>query len=167
MIRRVAHEDVVEAVIELVLRFLATDELFPRQRPEMSLDLRPDDIGHERLDSGLREEESCHGRRLDHRTLRKGKPVEPRGEQRLDRPGDRELGEVLRGYPAPVLQAQKPFVDEHRQQLLDKEGIALRCSDDTIACVRRQPGVAEKMLDHQSALCIGERCQLEESVVPR
>ena len=64
-----------------------------------------------------------------------------------------------RPRPGAVLPAQVAVVDQHRQQLLREQGVAVRRGDDGGAGVVVQVGVAEHVVDDQSGLLHGERLE--------
>src|SRR5207247_60961 len=81
----------------------------------------------------LGEDEADHRSRLDHRALVFGERVEAGREERLNRRRDVEAREVLRRAPRVALDAQVPAIDQHRQEVLGKEGIALGREDDPLS----------------------------------
>ena len=63
--------------------------------------------------------------------------------------------------PAAVLAGEQPTIDQHAEQLLDEEGIALGPLDDKFAERRRQTA-REQLIKHPHAIARGERLQLEQ-----
>ena len=95
-----------------------------------------------------------HGGRLDHCKLIGREQVEARCEEGVDRRRERELVEVARRHPAAVLAPHEAFVDEHREQLLDEERIALGRLDDP----RAHAGVEHGLTEHvgrDGGACLG------------
>ena len=85
-----------------------------------------------------------HGAALEHRALAGAEAVEARGEQRLDRLGQRPLRE-------PAFQRQ-------RQQLLEEERVALRGLGDARALIRFERRSTET-LEQRIRLLRGERVE--------
>ena len=77
--------------------------------------------------------------------------VESRGEERLDRRGDVEVGERAGRSPRAVSTLERALVDEHAEQLLREERVALGC-DRRRGRARPASSVppAEQALDHRS-----------------
>ena len=97
--------------------------------------------------------------RLDRDAFLDAQPANARLEQRLDRGRHRDLGVILRDYPAPALLPQRLAFDQHREHLLDVERVAFRRRDDARHHVGRQPGAAEHVLRDAGGRGIGQRMQ--------
>jgi hypothetical protein len=106
-----------------------------------------------------REDQADHRRRLDHGSLLAAEPVETGGEQRLDRRRHGEVGEVGARRPATILETQQLRVDQHGDELLDEERIALGGCDDPAARVGVDAGAAEQRLHDPLDVRIVERLQ--------
>ena len=83
--------------------------------------------------------------------------IETRREQRLDARRDVEGGEVAGRSPAASLLAEHAILDEHRDDLLHEEGVALSAVDEHRRHGRRQLGVAQQAGDQRGALASVER----------
>ena len=120
-----------KAVLErlFVRRRLASNELPLLESCELGRDLTTNVVVDERLDRTLGKDQADHRRRIDDRPLVVGKLVEARCQQRMDRRGDRDPAQVAGWFPATVDQAKHAGVDEHRDELLDEERVALGSGD--------------------------------------
>ena len=114
------------------------------------------------LDRGPREKEPDHGRRLDHGAFVRRQEIQPCSEKRLNRAGDRQLGQVAGRDPAPGFSAKSPVVDQHGQELLDEEWVSLGDGDDAVTHRDREWRVADDVVDDLRALLARERRQLDE-----
>jgi hypothetical protein len=76
-------------------------------------------------DGAARELAADHRRALQHQPLFGPQPLDARGEQRLDRRGHLDLGQLRRGRPALALALERAVVHQHPHQLAEEEGVAL------------------------------------------
>ena len=87
-------------------------------------------------------------------------PVEPRRDERVDRRRHRQRAELRGRAPAAVLARDQAVVDEHREQLLDEERIALGGGDER---ARRASALeldlAEQVVDQPTARLGVERLE--------
>ena len=81
-----------------------------------------------------------------------GQALEPRGEQRRDRLRDRQLQQVARGDPAAVEPREALVVDEHGQQLLGEERVAVGRFRDPGLDLGREGPAAEQVGDQLPAV---------------
>jgi len=98
------------------------------------------------------EDLSLHGRPLDDDPLVGIEPVEPRGQERVDRRRHENSGEVACGDPAAVPRHQHAVVDQHREHLLDQERIGVGCVGDARLDALRQLRLPDEVLDQDDAL---------------
>src|SRR5207249_2772425 len=63
--------------------------------------------------------------------------------------------------PTVSLAPQLPFVDEHRNELLNEERMSRSRADDPSAEGRRRGGAVKQPIDDQLALGVGERLKLQ------
>ena len=89
----------------------------------------------------------------------RAEPVEARGQERLDRRRHRDLADVVGEPPVALDPAERALVDEHRDELLDEQRVALGRADDRARGRRRRcPTVPEQVLDHlRRRLVVAER----------
>ena len=92
------------------------------QRPE---DGRPQRLGRQLGDGAAPELLADHGGPFDDLALVLLQPVEPGGQERVDRRGHGHGRQVPCGPPGPVGLDQEALVDEHADHLLDEQGVAL------------------------------------------
>ena len=110
---------------------------------------RADSPRNEKAHGRLREQQADDGRGLDHRAFVVAQPVETGGDERLDRRRDARLrGGACRRAP----RRDRPFVDQHRDELLDEQRIALGCGRHARADLRREPGLPEQPVHHRLGL---------------
>jgi hypothetical protein len=79
---------------------------------------------------------------------------------RVDRRRDRQILDRTGDRPGAVPALQHTVVDEHREQLLDVQGIALGGLGDP-ATERRVERGAEQVVEERPALSIGERLEMD------
>ena len=135
------------------------DELFPNERHQVRVDGATKAIRRELAHRADVKDLPLHGRQLQDRPLVVLEAVEPRREERLNRGRHRDHGEVGRRVPPPVLPAEQPVVDEHREHLLDEERIAFGRLFDPRAGLLGQGRMAEQVLDESVRLGVGERLE--------
>ena len=92
-------------------------------------------------------------------TLVRAEELEARREQRVDPGRDGDVVEVAHGHPATVERLQLAIVDEHRDQLLDEEGVALGATRDVIPDLREALRLAEQLRDQAVAGGIVQRLE--------
>src|SRR5436309_1326024 len=131
----VADEDVAEAPLGLTLVPLRAraDELLALELPEESLEVADLTGVDERADRLDREHLADDGGPLDDEPLRARQPVEARRQQSADRRGHRNSARILRNPPAVVLPNEDLLVDQHPQELLDEQRVALGGGGDSVA----------------------------------
>ena len=121
-----------------------------------------------KLAHGVLREDVAHDRRgLDHGALFQAQLVDAGCEQSLDRRGDRHDRQIAGRVPPTVHELQPLFLDQHREQLLDEEGVALGGVDHAHSNVVVEPGVAEQVLDHALAVIRAERLEHDVRLVWR
>ena len=93
LVRRIADQQMTEAerVIAGDRRPGGPHELLPHQRHHVLRDLGPESRGCQLSNRAQEEPLTRHRSGLEHHALARGKPVQPRCEQRRDRRGDRHL----------------------------------------------------------------------------
>ena len=106
-------------------------------------------VKHHALDRGGRQD----------RALLRRKTLEAGGEQRLDRGGHGQLGEIRGGDPSVGLAREQPVVDEHRRELLGEERVAFGRAGDHRRRGRRQGRMVEQVRDQLAALRVAERVE--------
>jgi hypothetical protein len=144
----VTDQLMAEAVGVVVVLAVRADELLVRERDEVDRDHRSSRLIDEMLDGILREHEADHGCGFDHVALVGLEGVETRGQERVDAGRHDEVCRRIGDGPAVALAVQRPVVDEHRDHLLDEEGIAFRGPDDASHDLRVEPDPAEQLADH-------------------
>jgi hypothetical protein len=85
--------------------------------------------------------------------------VEARGEQHLDGRRHAHTGEVARRHPAPVLASQETLVDEHRDHLLDEEGVAAARLANPRPHVALESDLADEVPDQGLGFVLRERLE--------
>src|SRR5262249_27749390 len=158
----IANEDVVEAVLVRPLGLERSHQLLLGHRAEMLRHRGLDGFGRKLLDRRLLEDLPDHRGRLDHRPLLGREQVQTRRQQSLNRSRDRELREIARRNPGIALAPEQAIVDQHREELFDKEWVAFRRGDDPGPCIVGNRRVAEEVLHDEPTLLFGERLQLDE-----
>ena len=94
----------------------------------------------------------AHDRRAaENGALVRAEELEARSEQRVDPGRDGDVVEVAHGDPATVERLQLAIVDEHRDQLLDEERVALGATRDVIPNLREALRLAEQLGDQAVA----------------
>ena len=161
LVGRVADERVVEPprLLEAPLGRLRPHELLVSERLQVNDDPLTDRLGRELAHCVGGEDVPDDRGRLDDRALLGSEPVDSRGKQRLDGRRDRHDREVAACVPAPVDELQPLLLDQHGEQLLDEQGIALGGCDHARAHVVVEPGVAEQVVDHALAVTRTERLE--------
>ena len=162
LVRSVADENVVEAVLVLPIGLNRPDQLLLGHRAEVLGYRRPDRFGRKLLDRRLLEDLTDHRRRLDHRPRLGREQVEACCEQGLDRSRDREVRQIAGRHPSVTLPTEQAVVDQHREELFDEERVPFRRGDDPFPGVLGNRCLAEEMLDHEPALLVGQRFQLDD-----
>ena len=146
-------------LLEAPLGRLRPHELLVSERLQVSDDPFTDRLGRELAHRVGGEDVPDDRGRLDDRALLGSEPVDSRGKQRLDGRRDRHDREVAACVPAPVDELQPLLLDQHGEQLLDEQGIALGSGDHARTHVVVEPGVAEQVVDHPLAVTHAERLE--------
>src|SRR5215211_3365103 len=162
-VRRVADEDVREA-----------ENVLAHEDPALlGQDETPPDVGAcvgvRELDDG-RPPELLAGDRgaLNDLALAGIEPVETRGQERVDRRRDPQGAEVRSERPPTfLLAAQVPLLEQHAEQLLDEERIALGRSHDQRRDVVRNVGRLEQVRHELARLVLAERLQPKHRGIDR
>src|SRR5262249_42082336 len=118
-VRGVANEEVPEAkrLVAGERRALRPDDVAADERREAVLQQHVGKLGHELAQRAVVEDRALDRRPDEDRALTRRQLLEPRREEGVDLLRDGQLGEVLRDDPTAVLPLERPFVDEHREQL--------------------------------------------------
>ncbi len=124
-------------------------------RPEF----RRDRLRHQLLERRRGEVEADDGRRLDDVPLHRRELVQAGREQGVDRRWDVHAGHGARRHPATVPVAQGAAVDEHGQELLHEQRVALGRRDDRGPRVGRESGTPEQVVDDRLRVRLGQRRQ--------
>ena len=113
-------------------------QLFPHERGEVRVELGRDVWRDERRERRAREVLADHRRPFDHGSFRGGQSIQPGGEERRDRRGDRHPQEVDRGDPPFPFLPQVAVVDQHRRGSPRRTaGCRSADVDDALACPGR------------------------------
>ena len=157
----VPDEDVLEAEGRLAreARLGGADEVLGGEGLEARL--------HRRARGGLRELDdgaTVEDLALDRATLERGaclglEPVEARAEERVQARREGERVEVALEGADAVLHAQHALVHEHRDELLDEEGVATRRSREP--CAHGGLRAAEQALEQRVDLVLAERLEAQ------
>jgi hypothetical protein len=118
------------------------------------------------LESWFGERQTDDRGRFDDRSFRGGQGVEPRREEGVDGRRDGQLGEVGRRNPSGFALDQTSALDEHGQQLLDEERVALRRRHDPAASLVRQARLPEQVLYHPGGVRVREWLE-DDPIRPR
>src|SRR5262249_17616734 len=161
LVRSIADEDVVEAVLVLPIGLKGPHELLLGHGAEVLGHRRPNGVGRQLLDRRLLEDLTDHRRRLDYRTLLERKQVQARRQQRLNRPRDRELGEIPRRNPGVALASDQAVVYQHREELLDEEWVPFGRGHDPRPRIVGNRRIAKEVLHDEPALLFGEGLELD------
>ena len=94
-----------------------------------------------------------------------GQPLQAGGDQGVDRRRDGELARRLHERPVTVVLLEQPVVDQHREQLLHEERIALGGVGDTPGLLARKAAATEQVRHELPALVRGERLQQDRGGV--
>ncbi len=127
----------------------------------MHADVVSDGVGGQVLHRIAHEHLPDDGSGLDHGSLVPRQPVETGGEERLDRRRHGRPLDPARRAPAPVLEADEPLVDEHREQLLDEERVSLGRLDDSCSHALVEARASEEMLRDGARVLCRERLELD------
>ena len=124
------------------------------------------DPGAERLrgelgDRILVEDLAHHRGPLDHLALLGAQPVQAGSQQGVDRRWDGDGREVGGGDPVPVVPLEELVVDQHRQDLLDEQRVALGGLGDPGLSYYREEGHAQEVLHQKLAVFLGEGLELD------
>ena len=165
VVRSVADQDVLETEVVRRGRPVGADELLLGERCQVRVHLGANGVDHELVQGRAHEVQPDHRRRLDHGALVVAQQLQSLGQKRLDRPGQgKPFGQVARRPPPVLVQNEELLVDEHRDELLDEEGVALGCLDDPPANRVRHGDRPEDVLDHLAGFFVAERRQLDGRV---
>ena len=163
----VPDEDVGEAVRVLLphLGAVGLDQVLADERLQARRDARPGRGRRERRHRAPPERPADDRPALDHGALRRLEPVQAGGDQCVDRRRDRDPRQVAADAPAAVLRLQHAVVDEHPEDLLDEQRVALADGGDPGARLARQLGVADEAADQGVALGRVERAERDQGRV--
>jgi hypothetical protein len=128
------------AILEYLQIGLRIQELVHRPRPEDAPD---------------------HRRRLKRGLLGGTEQIDPGCKNGLDRVRDSEFARKLVQHPTAVLADEEATIEQHAEQLLDEEGIALGPLNDHLTQLGRQT-TSEQLVEHSDAVTRRERLQLEQ-----
>ena len=104
---------------------------------------------------------SDDGCALDDLALLRKELIEPRGEQRVDARRDRDPIEVARDGPLAVRLLQHPVVEEHADEFLDEQRVALGGRRDSLLEPRVELRGTEQVRQHRVHLLDRERFERE------
>ena len=138
---------------------LRANELAADQRAQVLGEPHAIRLVQERRGRGRAELLALDGGPLEHTTLGGGKPVEPCREEGLDARRHGQACQVTDGRPTPVPLLQRAVVDQHRQHLLDEQGVALGRLGDPTANRALELRRSQKVLHEFLALRLAERLQ--------
>ena len=156
----VADQDVaeLEGVAGRQLGAFRADKLLANQGEERAPDLRPERVRRELGHGRLLEHPADDRGPLGDRALARGKALEPGGEQGIDRGRDADLGEAIGRRPGAVRTlGQQAVVDEHPEQLLDVQRVALGGRRDAALHRRRDGPPTRKLRDQPAGRLRAER----------
>jgi hypothetical protein len=149
-------QHVPEAEHLAVGRSLGPHQVLPHEFSKGAVDVRRvfvQQIGN----AGRVEGTADHRRDADHSALVRGEAVEPRSQECVDGRRKRDAPEVAEERPRVAVANEETLVDQHRKQLLDEEGIALRCGSDPLLGVVIECRVVDQVLDQTVNVCSRER----------
>ena len=106
-------------------RAVGPDQVAADERGEIALKRGVRQLGSELAERAAVEQRALDGRPHEERALALGQALEPRGEQRVDRLRDAQVAEVAGDDPAAVVPHEALVVDEHREQLLGEQRVAV------------------------------------------
>jgi hypothetical protein len=107
------------------------------------------------------EDASDHRGRLKRGLLGGSEQIDPGRENRLNRVRHSEFARQLVQPPAALVSYEQTTINQHAEQLLDEEGIALGPLDNKLAEFRGQ-SASQQLVEHPDAVIRGERLQLEQ-----
>ena len=147
----IPYEDVLEAesIFTARGRGVGANETFADERQQLRRERGPLLARQESRNGRDGEVPADHGGALDHVSLVRAQPVEPLGEERLDRGRNRELTAVLGG---------------HRADLLHEERVSLCGGRDALPDLRRQRGIAREVGQQRFRRGLRERAERERLV---
>ena len=99
-----------------------------------------------------------HRRPVQQGPLLAGQAVQPGGQQRLDGRRGAGRGQVV-GHPAAAVAAQPALLDQHGQQLLEEQRVALGGAGDAVGGVGGQGRLPGQVLEQGRRLLGGQRLQ--------
>ena len=112
------------------VRGVRADQIPADERQQAVLERRVERRGGELADGASVKHRALDRRGRQDRALVGREAFETGGEERVDRRGNGQLGEVRRGDPAVALAREQRVVDEHRHKLLREERVALGRAGD-------------------------------------
>ena len=140
-------------------RAIRADHVLADQRGQTPVHERYERLGRQRAHHLAMEDRALHGDAREQRALLLRQALEPGCEQRMDRGRHGQLGRLVREHPALVLASKQPVVDQHREQLLGEERVALAGIGDARGRLVRRAGVTEQVLHELPGLVRAERLQ--------
>ena len=157
----VADEGVAEAegVAEEAACPVGAHELAADHVRQAGVQLVASRLVEQLVDRGPPEDAPDDGCPLHDRPVAGCQPVQPRGDEGGDGRGHGNAGQVAGHDPAAALLAQHAVVDEHRDQLLDEERVALGGVADAPSQADVQPGLADELRDQLLRLDLAERLE--------
>ena len=127
-------------------RSLGPHEVFAYELPKDAVDVR--DVFVQQVgDAGRFERPADHGRDAKHGALIGRESVEPGGKQGVHRGRQRDTAEIADQRPCGSVAAEQPFVDHHREQLLDEQRVALGRRRDPLLRVVIERRMVDEVLD--------------------
>jgi hypothetical protein len=164
-IRRIAHEAVGEGegVLARHLRIRSAEEVAAHEPLQLSREMRPDVRRRELGDLAPQEHRSDNRGALDHDPLVGIERVEPRSQQRLDGRGQANVVQLAGRKPVPVGLRQVTLVDEHPEELLEEERVALGALGHNPVHLLGDVGRAEDVCDELARVVRGERLERDVS----
>ena len=135
------------------------DQVLPEERPDALVDLAGQLLAREGSDRGRCEHLPDDRGALQHRALDRGQAVESRRDQCLDRRRHLHLRQIPDGDPSVVLSHEMAVVDQHRDHLLDEQGVAFGSLGHARRHVAGGLRVADQIGDQLDRLGFGQRLQ--------
>ena len=125
--RGVANQDVPEPVrlVAGEARAIRPDQVAADERGEIAVKRGLRQLGRQLAERAVVEERALDGPPHEQRALALRQALEPRREERVDLLRDAQVAEVAGDDPAFVLPHEALLVDEHREQLLGEQRVAL------------------------------------------
>ena len=140
-------------------RRVGPDHVAAHEPRQAALDERVRHVGGELAERAAVEDLALDRRQHEQGALVAGQPFEPGGEQRVERRGHGDGEQAVRRDPACAVPAQQVVVDQHCQQLLGEQRVAVGRLGDPRRRVGGQWPAAEQVRDQSPAVAVVERLE--------